>query len=204
MKKMPKKYSFLEMKIEVGEFNPKDMRKTFIDALYANFPEAGVDKALKKGASDDYKSFKDVCRCFATFFRKHEYYGRYAENAVVDSTTCCGVHELSFMDYAVTGKVDTNTKKILLALTGGFADTYGSYFYLKYYDSGETNIYEREADGDDWDDDYEEEFVDNLTGPEVFAELQKLGWKCTGRFINPNHDWPNYEMSANYGVDARG
>lgn len=205
MKKMPKKYSFLEMKIEAGEFNPQEMRKTFLEALYENFPEVKVAKDLKKGADEDYASFKDVCKAYYTFFRKEKYYGRYADTAIVDSGSCCGVHELSFCDYALTTKAETNTKKILLALVAGFADTYQTYFYLKYYDSGEVHRSDHGGDYDDeYDDDYSEEYVDHLPGPAIFAELQKLGWKCTGRFINPNHDWPNYEMSANYGEDTRG
>lgn len=36
-------------------------------------------------------------------------------------------------------------------------------------------------------------------GRKYLTVLKELGWKCTAKFMNVNHNWMNFEMSAHYG-----
>ena len=197
MKTLPKKYSFLKMRIEAANFNPEDIRKKFVEALWKNFPECHKEEKLYVAATKDYESFKAFCRAAFKEIKDADYYRTYIEFPFMGTASCCGVHELSFCDFETSGKANNPTKKVLLALLYGFADSYGKYYYLKYFDNGAVTNFD---DVDDYEDEWGNTRID---GPEVFKVLKNLGWKCTGRFINPNHSWPNYEMSANYGEDTR-
>lgn len=197
MKTLPKKYSFLKMRIEAANFNPEDIRKKFVEALWKNFPECHKEEKLYVAATKDYGSFKAFCQAAFKAIQAADYYKNNVEFPFMSTVSCCGVHELSLCDFDTKGKANNPTKKVLLALLYGFADFYGKYYYLKYFDNGAVNKFD---DVDDYEDEWGHTSID---GPEVFKVLKKLGWKCTGRFINPNHSWPNYEMSANYGEDTR-
>ena len=173
---MPKKYSFLNYKIQAGKFDGSILRKQLIDAAKEEFSvdvKKTVNKETIANAYLSFSGFQEFCHKLVDYWSEsegneydddHGYY--YTSGA-----SCCGTSELT--------DLPTTYKEILSHIISSYSlikkydDPCSE--YVKYYDNGKDSAEKR------------------------FKSLTRLGWKCTGIFINANHDWPNYEFSANYG-----
>lgn len=177
------------MTIGKAEFNPKEMRLTFLAALGDVLPSAKSNKVdAQAAATGTWNDFtKHIGKLLATN-RRRGY-------EPIDSSTCCGVSEMSFEGYYDYDAEDIDEEagedvlteehvyqNVVIKLASAF-NSYKVNPYFKYYNNGQAE-------------------ADNCgQKPEhIFKALEKLGWVCTAKFINTNHNWFNYEMTAYYGA----
>ena len=175
---MPTKYSFLNYKIQAGKFDGYVLRKNLIDSARKEFP-ADIKKAVdKETLANAYLSFgglKKFCQMVSIFWEEkpeEEEDSNYFgdEDLFTESASCCGCCELVCLACDYKDIVAQIIQSY--GIKRRYADELSQ--YVKYYDNGDD-------------------------GAKKLGILKRLGWKCTGIFINANHDWPNYEFSANYG-----
>ena len=173
---MPKKYSFLNYKIQAGKFDGSVLRKKLIDAARKEFAadvRIVANKETLENAYLSFRGFQKFCQKLVDYWSESEddEYKNSYDYYFTSGASCCGVSELV--------DLPTTYKEIVSHIIGGYSlikkyDDLCSE-YIKYYDNDKDSAEKR------------------------FESLTRLGWKCTGIFINANHDWPNYEFSASYG-----
>lgn len=189
----PKKSSIPTFKVVSGKFTlekVQKLRRVFLDNALKNYPNLKIPKFDE--AHLTFKDFKNACR---EIVRQSGISPRDAQISVEDSNTCCGVRELTFNDYYMDEdgdyfdphhddildkrkkktKKDQILKDIIIFLADQFTFDYGMRPYIKYYDNNKA--------------DKKISFL---------YQLKRLGWVCTGEFINLNHHHLNYELSAQY------
>lgn len=168
-------YSPLPYRIQTANFDPEKLRLKLLKAFTKSFKIAAEQKELE-AASKTFKDFKTFC----TKLCKKKFEVGYV-SSIYEGGSCCGLSELTFMDMDFDCEEDKGLSTRQAVLKGVvLANSNIGYnsptTFMKYYDNDQLN-----------------------SGRKYLTVLKELGWKCTAKFMNNNHNWLNFEMSAHYG-----
>lgn len=171
-------YSPLPYRIQTANFDPEKLRLKLLKAFTKSFRIGAGQKELEE-ASKTFKTFQTFC----TKLCKEKFDVDYV-SSIYEDGSCCGLSELTFKDidyewYGDDGPSDLSHRKTVLkgvVLANSTIGYNSPTTFMKYYDNDQLN-----------------------QGRKYLTVLKELGWKCTAKFKNVNHNWLNFEMSAHYG-----
>ena len=174
-------YSPLPYRIQTANFDPEKLRLKLLKAFTKSFKIKAEQKELEE-ASKTFEAFQTLC----TKLYKKKFDVGYV-SSVYEGGSCCGLSELTFadMDFDCDDNLSDLSlrNKVLKGVVLANANIgYNSpTTFMKYYDNDQLN-----------------------SGRKYLTVLKELGWKCTAKFMNVNHNWLNFEMSAHYGDKLEG
>lgn len=183
LKKKPTKptYSPLSYRIQTANFDPEKLRLKLLKAFTKSFGIEVTQKELEE-ASKTFKDFKTLC----TKLCRMKFDVNYVES-IYEGGSCCGLNELTFRDiddWYDDPVTELPARKAVLkgvVLANSTVGYNSPTTFMKYYDNDQLD-----------------------QGRKYLTVLKELGWKCTAKFMNVNHNWLNFEMSAHYGDKIEG